>query len=61
MSAKHEAAVWRWVAKVNRAAREMDEAAASLHPSAWPEALAPQREAFRKLAARSLPPYKDER
>lgn len=46
-------AVARWVAKVNRAGREMDELAASLHPGAWPEALAPHREAFRKLAAHS--------
>lgn len=45
------AAIDRWVARVNKSAREMDETAASLHPSAWREALKPQREAFKKLCA----------
>lgn len=45
------AATDRWVARVNKAAREIDETAASIHPSAWPETLQHQREAFKKLAA----------
>jgi hypothetical protein len=34
-----------WVKQVNRLAREIDEIAASMHPSAWPEQLG---ELFRK-------------
>lgn len=41
-----------WVAQVNRLAAEMDANAAGLHPSAWAEALAPDRERFRKLASK---------
>lgn len=41
-----------WVAKVNRLAAEIDANAASLHPSAWAEALAPDFERFRKLAGK---------
>lgn len=40
----------RWVARVNKAARDLDSTASALHPSAWPEALASQRAVFRKLA-----------
>lgn len=40
-----------WVSRVNRLAAEIDATAASLHPSAWPEALAPDSERFRRLAA----------
>lgn len=50
-NAKHDAALDAWVSKVNRMAAEIDAAAASMHPSAWPEALATDFERFRKLAA----------
>jgi hypothetical protein len=33
-------------------ARDMDEQAASLHPSAWPEAMKMQNEKFKKLAGK---------
>lgn len=46
-----EQKIERWVARVNRAGAEMDETAAAMHPSAWPEALEPHREAFKKLCA----------
>ena len=41
-----------WISSVNRLAREMDEQAASLHPSAWPEAMKEENEKFRKIAGR---------
>lgn len=40
-----------WVARVRLAGDEMDAWAASLHPSAWDEALADRRAAFAKLCA----------
>jgi hypothetical protein len=40
-----------WVRKLNTLAREMDETAQSLHPSAWPEALGPMNDRYRRLAA----------
>lgn len=54
-NAKYDAALaaWvlaAWVSKVNRMAAEIDSEAASMHPSAWSEALAPDFERFRKLA-----------
>ena len=49
---KEEQAVEKWVGQVNALARDLDESAASLHPSVWPEALAPEMERFKKLAAR---------
>lgn len=43
----------RWVARVNALARKMDDQAASLHPSAWPEMMAADNEKFKCLAAHS--------
>ena len=40
----------RWVASINRLARKMDEQAAAIHPSAWPELMKAENEKFRKLA-----------
>ena len=40
-----------WVARIRLAGDEMDAWAASLHPSAWDEALADRRAAFAKLCA----------
>lgn len=37
-----------WVHRVNRAARELDEAAASMHPSAWRDELEEQRQKYKK-------------
>jgi len=42
--------VARWVARLNKLGREMGDIAASMHPSAWREQLAPYRERYRKLA-----------
>lgn len=39
-----------WVHRVNQLCREIDEIAASIHPSAWPEALADLHEKYRRLA-----------
>jgi hypothetical protein len=39
-----------WVAKLNRLGREMDEMVEGVHPSAWAELTARQREAWHKLA-----------
>jgi hypothetical protein len=44
----------RWVASVNRLAREMDEQAASIHLSAWAEVMKAANEKFRKLAGRDV-------
>ena len=44
----------RWVARVNLLAKKMDEEAASIHPSAWTEAMEKENEKFRKIA-KSLP------
>jgi len=49
----------RWVERVNRLGRELDAAAASMHPSAWHEALAPDRERWEVLA-RGGPPCMDD-
>ena len=40
-----------WIRRLNALGREMDEIAASLHPSAWHEVLAPYRARWRELAA----------
>jgi len=40
-----------WVRRVNAQGLKMDAIADSMHPSAWPEALAADRERFRKLVA----------
>ena len=42
----------QWVAQINRLAREIDELADSLHPSAWPEQLKDYHERFRREAGR---------
>ena len=39
-----------WVAKLNALGGELDELAASLHPSVWEEQLAELRAKYRKLA-----------
>lgn len=44
-------AIETWVQRVNLTARALDEAAASIHPSAWPEALRDGMERFKRLAA----------
>lgn len=44
-----------WVAKVNALAAEVDETAASLHPSAWQEQLAGLHDRYRRLAASGPP------
>lgn len=49
-----EAQIERWVARVNRAAIELDAKAASMHPAAWAEQLAPDFAAFEKLARQSV-------
>jgi hypothetical protein len=41
----------QWVSRLNKLARQMDGTAASLHPSAWTEALAPLRKEYARLAA----------
>jgi hypothetical protein len=46
-----DSAMDQWVHQVNTLAAEMDEIAASMHPSCWPEALAPYREKYKRLAA----------
>ncbi len=45
----------QWVRRLNALGAEMDAVAASLHPSAWEEALAPLRAQYRKLAAQHYP------
>lgn len=40
----------RWVARCNAMARELDDTADSIHPSAWPEALKALQEKYRKVA-----------
>lgn len=39
-----------WVRRLNALGREMDDLAASLHPSVWGEALADLRARYEKLA-----------
>lgn len=39
-----------WVSKLNALARKLDEDAAALHPSAWPEALKHDTERWKRLA-----------
>jgi hypothetical protein len=39
-----------WVRRVNELAREIDEIAASIHPSAWRETLEPEFRKFERLA-----------
>jgi hypothetical protein len=51
MKMTDEEAIVKWVALVNKMAREMDEKAASVHPSAWPEMMKAENEKYRKLAA----------
>lgn len=43
-----------WVRNVNKLAAEIDEAAASLHPSAWAEQLAPLHDRYRKVAGQAV-------
>lgn len=45
-----EDATARWVRRLNAAGRELDATAASMHPSARPEAMKGQREAWKRLA-----------
>lgn len=40
-----------WVRRINQLARSLDEAAAAMHPSAWPETLRDDIERFKRLAA----------
>ncbi len=42
----------KWVARLNKLAREIDEDAATIHPSAWKEQLGDLYEKYRKLAGR---------
>lgn len=42
-----------WVARLNRLALELDETAAALHPSAWPEQLKAHLEQYREQAKRA--------
>jgi hypothetical protein len=51
MKMTDEEATEKWVARVNNLAREMDEKAASVHPSAWPEMMKAENEKYRKIAA----------
>lgn len=44
-------AVDAWVHRVNQLARSLDETAAAMHPSAWPETLRDDIERFKRLAA----------
>ena len=45
----------RWVSRCNAMARELDDIAASIHPSVWPEAMKEMSEKFKKLAGSSAP------
>jgi hypothetical protein len=45
-----QATTAKWVSRLNKLAREMDELAATLHPSAWHEALAPYCAKYKRLA-----------
>lgn len=49
-STNYDAALTAWVSKCNRMAADIEANAAAMHPSAWPEALAPDHARFRKLA-----------
>jgi hypothetical protein len=40
----------KWVVRINKLARQLDEDAASMHPSVWNEALGDRHEQYRKLA-----------
>ncbi len=40
----------QWVHKVNELAKEIDQVAASMHPTAWSEELADLHRKFEKLA-----------
>ena len=44
----------KWVCKINRLARSMDDAIDGVHPSTWPEMMREANEKFRKVA-RSRP------
>ena len=48
----------QWVAKLNRLGAEMDQIAASMHPSGWADALAPHWERYRTLAEQHYKPTK---
>ncbi len=47
--------VEKWVSRINRLAREIDELAATIHPSAWPEALRELNEKWKKEAKKESP------
>lgn len=49
--AKKKMTTDEWVARLNALAREMDDQAASLHPSVWPEQMEAVNARYRKLAA----------
>lgn len=40
-----------WVRRLNKLGRELDASAASMHPSAWPEALKRDREKWKKVGS----------
>lgn len=42
----------RWVRQVNEAARRLEEAASTIHPSAWPEALKDEIERYNRITKR---------
>lgn len=43
-----------WTARLNRLACELDEAAAEIHPGAWPEQLKQQLEKYRREAGKKI-------
>lgn len=53
-------AIDAWVRRVNLAARNLDELAASMHPSAWAEALHEDTERFKRLAVAGPQSPRDE-
>lgn len=48
------AATARWARRLNAQGRRLDELAAGVHPSAWPELLALEREKWKRIA-KSVP------
>lgn len=50
-AARQTDATTRWVERLNRLARDLDEDAATMHPSAWSDALGHRMERWRALAA----------
>ncbi len=49
--AKKKLTTGEWAARLNALGREMDDQAASLHPSAWPEQMEAANTRYRKLAS----------